>query len=129
VANKVIIEGLVEGGEVKLTDRFYIGYSLVQCFKCYSYRYITKYYRIEARYSYYTGLYKTQNCNNKTKSVYSCCKARSIQEHNYKAWSELYTACREIQEQIAFCFSNCPAVTAQEEKGSHSIGIPEGKRE
>jgi len=28
-ANKVITEGLVEGGEVKLTDRFYIGCGLV----------------------------------------------------------------------------------------------------
>jgi hypothetical protein len=32
--NKVITEGLVEGGEVKLTDRFYTKYGLVQCFKC-----------------------------------------------------------------------------------------------
>jgi hypothetical protein len=29
VANKVIVEGFVEGGEVKLTDRFYTGYGLI----------------------------------------------------------------------------------------------------
>jgi hypothetical protein len=29
VVNKVIVEGFVEGGEVKLTDCFYIGYSLI----------------------------------------------------------------------------------------------------
>jgi hypothetical protein len=29
VVNKVIIEGFVEGEEVKLTDRFYIRYSLI----------------------------------------------------------------------------------------------------
>ena len=29
VANKIIAEGFVEGGEVKLTDRFYTGYGLI----------------------------------------------------------------------------------------------------
>ena len=84
-ANKVITEGLVEGGEVKLTDPFYIGCGLVQYFKCCSYRHIAKHCRIEARCSYYTSLYETRNCNDKTKSVYPYCKAYSIQEHNYKA--------------------------------------------
>ena len=59
VVNKVIIEGLVTRG-VKLTDLFYIGYSLIQFFKCYLYRYITKHYKIETRCSDYTSLYKTR---------------------------------------------------------------------
>ena len=54
-ANKVITEGLVEGGEVKLTDRFYTRCGLVQCFKCCSYGHIAKHYRIEARCGHYTG--------------------------------------------------------------------------
>ena len=29
VANKVIVEGFIEGGEVKLTDCFYTGYGLI----------------------------------------------------------------------------------------------------
>ena len=49
VANKVITEGLVEGGEVKLTDRFYTGCGLIQCFKCRSYGHITNHCRVEAR--------------------------------------------------------------------------------
>jgi hypothetical protein len=75
VVSKVIIEELVEGKEVKLTDRFYIGYSLIQCFKCYLYGHIAKHYRLKARCGYCTGLHETRNCNNKTKSVYPYYKA------------------------------------------------------
>jgi hypothetical protein len=59
VVNKVIVEGFIEGEEVKLIDCFYIGYSLISYFKCYSYRYITKHYRIKARCGHYIGQHET----------------------------------------------------------------------
>ena len=110
VANKVITEGLVEGGEVKLTDRFYTGCGLVQCFKCCSYGHIAKHCRIEARCGHCAGSHETRNCDDKTKSVCPCCKARGTREHNHKAWSELCTARRDVREQIAFRFSNRPTL-------------------
>jgi hypothetical protein len=108
VANKVITEGLVEGGEVKLTDRFYTGCGLVQCFKCCSYGHIAKHCRIEARCGHCAGLHETRNCNDKTKSVCPCCKARGTPEHNHKAWSELCASRRDVRTQIAFRFANRP---------------------
>lgn len=85
MVNKVIVGGFIEGGKVKLTDRFYIGYSLIQYFKCYLYRHIAKYCRIKARYSHCIGQHKTRDCNNKTKSVYPYCKVQGIRDNNYKA--------------------------------------------
>ena len=108
VANKVITEGLVEGGEVKLTDRFYTGCGLIQCFKCCSYGHIAKHCRVEARCGHCAGSHETRNCDNKTKSVCPCCKARSIPEYNHKAWSELCKSRRDVRMQIAFRFSNRP---------------------
>jgi hypothetical protein len=41
-ANAVINKGFVEGGEVKLVERFLTGCGHVQCFKCCSYGHIAK---------------------------------------------------------------------------------------
>ena len=108
VANKVITEGLVEGGEVKLTDRFYTGCGLIQCFKCCSYGHIAKHCRVEARCGHCAGSHETRNCDNKTKSVCPCCKARGTPEYNHKAWSELCKSRRDVRMHIAFRFSNRP---------------------
>jgi hypothetical protein len=108
VANKVIVEGFVEGGEVKLTDRFYTGCGLIQCFKCCSYRHIAKHYRIEARCGHCAGQHETRDCTDKTKSVCPGCKVQGIRDHNHKAWSELCQSRRDVREQIAFRFANRP---------------------
>jgi hypothetical protein len=42
IANKVIKQGLVESGEVKMVEQFQTGCGLVQCFKYCVYRYIAK---------------------------------------------------------------------------------------
>jgi hypothetical protein len=107
-ANKVITEGLVEGGEVKLTDRFYTGCGLIQCFKCCSYGHIAKHCRIEARCGHCAGLHETRHCNDKTKTTCPCCKARGIRDNNHKAWSELCQARRDVRAQISFRFANRP---------------------
>src|SRR5260370_2124173 len=107
-ANKIITDGLVEGGEVKVTYRFYTGCGLVQYFKCCSYGHIAKPCRIEARCGHCAGSHETRNCNDKTKSVCPCCKARGTREHNHKAWSKLCTARRDVPDEIALRFSNRP---------------------
>jgi len=77
----VIERGIVEGGEVKPTDRFVSRYSLVQYFRYYSYSYIVKNCRIEARCGHCSGSHETRNCDYKDWSICPNCRVKSIKEH------------------------------------------------
>jgi hypothetical protein len=90
-ANRVIERGLVEGGEVKLAERFVVGCGLVQCFKCCGYGHIAKHCRIEARCGHCSGSHKTRACDQKEAALCANCKikGRSTQDRTHKAWAEV----------------------------------------
>jgi len=65
-ANEVITRGFMEGGEVKLAERFLTGYGLVQCFKCCSYGHIAKNCRAKTRCGHCSESHETRSCDQKT---------------------------------------------------------------
>ena len=56
MANRVIEQGLVESGKVKMVERFQTVRVLVQCFrtKCYSYEHIAKQCQVSAQCDHFS---------------------------------------------------------------------------
>jgi hypothetical protein len=73
-ANKVITKGFVEGGEVKLVERFMTGCGLVKCFKCYTYGHIAKNCRAKAHCGHCSDSHETRDCKEQTKKSYATAK-------------------------------------------------------
>jgi hypothetical protein len=88
-ANKVITHGFVEGGEVKLVERFLVGCGLVQCFKCCSYGHIAKNCRAKSRCGHCSEPHETRDCGQKTQKSCAACKALGHKKTDHKAWDEL----------------------------------------
>jgi hypothetical protein len=84
-ANRVITRGFVEGGEVKLVERFLLGCGLVQYFKYCSYRHIAKNCRAKSRCGHCSEHHETQDCGQKTQKSCTACKALGYKKTDYKA--------------------------------------------
>jgi hypothetical protein len=107
-ANQIVTEGFIEGGEVHITERFFAGCGLVQCFKCCSYGHIAKHCRIEPRCGHCASTHETRDCTTKEKSFCPCCKARGLSGATHKAWSELCPVRKDVRTQLAYKFANRP---------------------
>jgi hypothetical protein len=85
MTNQVIEGRLVEGREVRGCERFMLGYSLVQCFRCCRYGHIAKACRAEAQCRHCTGTHETREY--KQKEVRRCvlCKVSNLKNTNHKA--------------------------------------------
>lgn len=88
-ANAVITRGFVEGGEVKLVERFLTGCGLVQCFKCCSYGHIAKNCRAKARCGHCSESHETRECTQKDRKSCAACKAFGHKKTDHKAWDEM----------------------------------------
>jgi len=99
-ANRVIERGLVEGGEVKQTERFVAGCGLVQCFRCCGYGHIAKNCRVEARCGHCCGSHETRSCDQKDQAICSNCTHRSFRENKYKVWSDVCPVRTETRNEL-----------------------------
>lgn len=95
---------------MKLTEHFFAGCGLVQCFKCCSYGHIAKHCRIEARCGHCSGSHETRSCTRKEFSFCACCKACGNKHTTHNAWSELCAARREVRSQLAWKLENRPGL-------------------
>ena len=105
-ANMVITRGFVEGGEVKLVERFLTGCGLVQYFKYCLYRHIAKNCQAKARCGHCSGSHETRECPAKTQKTGSCaaCKAIGYKRTDHKAWDKLcpvqILACEKLRTKL-----------------------------
>jgi hypothetical protein len=86
MANKVIEQGLVESGEVKMEEWFQTGCGLVQCFKCCAYGHIAKHCQAKAQCGHCSRPYKTRDCT-KSKELAICtnCTGKGLRFKDHKA--------------------------------------------
>lgn len=95
LANDIIRKGLVEGGEVKTTERFVAGCSLVQCFRCCSFGHIAKYCRLPPKCGHCSLDHESRDCSTKeAKPFCPNCPGSGLKNREHNAWS---SACRTRQ--------------------------------
>ena len=106
IANKVIKQGLVKNREVKIVKQFQTSCGLVQCFKCYAYKHITKHCQAKAQCGYCNKSYETRNCTENKKAICANYTGKGIRFTDHKAWSKSCTVRKKTREALAVCFCN-----------------------
>jgi phage gp45-like len=93
-ANKLIKQGLVLEGEIKVCERFLTDAKVTQCFRCQKYGHVSKACKGRAACAYCAGGHDSRQCTQKNGTVRKC----TLCEGNHAAWA---ASCRVKKQEIA----------------------------